>query len=76
MCFTSTFGSQTTEVVTETFATVKTAEGVELTIEGELAAGSEVTMKDTSGQLVPAPEGRIHWKMELLLLYLMGLYLK
>ena len=55
--FTSTFGSQTTEVVTETFATVKTAEGVELTIEGELAVGSKVTMKDTSGQLVPAPEG-------------------
>lgn len=37
--------------------TVKTAEGVELTIEGELAVGSKVTMKDTSGQLVPAPEG-------------------
>ena len=55
--FTSTFGTQTTEVVTETFATVKTAEGVELTVEGELAVGSKVTMQDTSGQLVPAPEG-------------------
>lgn len=55
--FTSTFSSQATEVVSETFATVKTAEGVELTIEGELAVGSKVTMKDTSGQLVPAPEG-------------------
>lgn len=55
--FTSTFSSQATEVVSESFATVKTAEGVELTIEGELAVGSKVTMKDTSGQLVPAPEG-------------------
>ena len=55
--FTSTFSSQSAEVVSESFATVKTAEGVELTIEGELAVGSKVTMQDTSGQLVPAPEG-------------------
>lgn len=55
--FTSTFSTQSAEVVSESFATVKTAEGVELTIEGELAVGSKVTMQDTSGQLVPAPEG-------------------
>ena len=47
------------EVVTENFATVKTADGVELNIEGELVVGSKVTMKDTSGQLVPAPEGAV-----------------
>jgi hypothetical protein len=45
------------DVVTETFATVKTVDGVEVTIEGELAVGSKATVQMPEGEIVPAPEG-------------------
>lgn len=48
---------QTPAVVTE-FAQVKTLEGALITIEGEVAVGTPVTIQTEAGTIEPAPEGK------------------